>query len=219
IYITITLIVLEIITIIFAYLYISNINKRYLNFIRYNSILEYNIKTNVTKEHIIERLKYFGYSMYSINSSRVFINIDVVKNKKSITIHAYYFLLLDIDKDTEAVLTTVKNELNEILDLYIDDNQKLFKTENEKQKILKAKLYNHAVFIFFGDNVSERIINISKEGYTKEKLLNSNAQIFSISYIPSENKLYYAEKVEDVITIQKFPKQDFVYIIKDIFSL
>lgn len=219
IYITITLIVLEIITIIFAYLYISNINKRYLNFIRYNSILEHNIKTNVTKEHIIERLKYFGYSMYSINSSRVFINIDVVKNKKSITIHAYYFLLLDIDKDTEAVLTTVKNELNEILDLYIDDNQKLFKTENEEQKILKAKLYNHAVFIFFGDNVSERIINISKEGYTKEKLLNSNAQIFSVSYIPSENKLYYAEKVEDVVTIQKFPKQDFVYIIKDIFSL
>lgn len=219
IYITVILIALEIITIIFAYLNISNINKRYLNFIRYNSILEHNINTNVTKEHIIERLKYFGYSMYSINSSRVFINIDVVKNKKSITIHAYYFLLLDIDKDTEAVLTTVKNELNEILDLYIDDNQKLFKTENEKQKILKAKLYNHAVFIFFGDNVSDRIINISKEGYTKEKLLNSNAQIFSISYIPSENKLYYAEKVEDVITIQKFPKQDFVYIIKDIFSL
>ena len=219
IYITVILIALEIITIIFAYLNISNINKRYLNFIRYNSILEHNIKTNVTKEHIIERLKYFGYSMYSINSSRVFINIDVVKNKKSITIYAYYFLLLDIDKDTEAVLTTVKNELNEILDLYIDDNQKLFKTENEKQKILKAKLYNHAVFIFFGDNVSERIINISKEGYTKEKLLNSNAQIFSVSYIPSENKLYYAEKVEDVVTIQKFPKQDFVYIIKDIFSL
>ncbi|WP_157151124.1 hypothetical protein [Brachyspira sp. SAP_772] len=219
IYITIILIALEIITIIFAYLNISNINKRYLNFIRYNSILEHNLKTTVTKEHIIERLKYFGYSMYSINSSRVFINIDVVKNKKSITIYAYYFLLLDIDKDTEAVLTTVKNELNEILDLYIDDNQKLFKTENEKQKILKAKLYNHAVFIFFGDNVSERIINISKEGYTKEKLLNSNAQIFSVSYIPSENKLYYAEKVEDVVTIQKFPKQDFVYIIKDIFSL
>ena len=219
IYITIILIALEIITIIFAYLYISNINKRYLNFIRYSSILEHNIKTTVTKEHIIERLKYFGYSMYSINSSRVFINVDVIKNKKSITIHAYYFLLLDIDKDTEAVLTTVKNELNEILDLYIDDNQKLFKTENEKQKILKAKLYNHAVFIFFGDNISERIINISKEGYTKEKLLNSNAQIFSVSYIPSENKLYYAEKVEDVITIQKFPKQDFVYIIKDIFSL
>ncbi|MEI0579397.1 hypothetical protein [Brachyspira pilosicoli] len=219
IYITVILIALEIITIIFAYLNISNINKRYLNFIRYNSILEHNLKTTVTKEHIIERLKYFGYSMYSINSSRVFINIDVIKNKNSITIHAYYFILLDIDKDTEAVLTTVKNELNEILDLYIDDNQKLFKTENEKQKILKAKLYNHAVFIFFGDNVSERIINISKEGYTKEKLLNSNAQIFSISYIPSENKLYYAEKVEDVITIQKFPKQDFVYIIKDIFSL
>ena len=219
IYITIILIALEIITIIFAYLNISNINKRYLNFIRYNSILEHNLKTKVTKEHIIERLKYFGYSMYSINSSRVFINIDVVKNKKSITIYAYYFLLLDIDKDTEAVLTTVKNELNEILDLYIDDNQKLFKTENEKQKILKAKLYNHAVFIFFGDNISERIINISKEGYTKEKLLNSNAQIFSVSYMPSENKLYYAEKVEDIITIQKFPKQDFVYIIKDIFSL
>ena len=56
-------------------------------------------------------------------------------------------------------------------------------------------------------------------GYTKEKLLNSNAQIFSVSYLPSDNKLYFADAIENVINLNKFPKNDFVYIIKDIFSL
>ena len=60
---------------------------------------------------------------------------------------------------------------------------------------------------------------MSEYGYTKEKLLNTNAQIFTVSYLPNENKLYFAEAIENVINISKFPKNDFVYIIKDIFSL
>ena len=220
-YITILLIILEIATIIFLYIDVSNINKRKLLFIKNNSVLEHNISKTVNKENIIDRLRYFGYSMYSINSSRVFINAEVIKNKKSIVIHAYYFILVDIDKDGEAVLNNIKNELNEIFDLYVDDNQKLFKKDDndEKAKILKAKLYNHAVFIFYGDNIPDRIIEMSEYGYTKEKLLNSNAQIFTVSYLPNQNKLYFAEKIENVININKFPKNDFVYIIKDIFSL
>ncbi|MEI0492205.1 hypothetical protein R4J17_07150 [Brachyspira intermedia] len=220
IYITIILIILEIITLVFLYIDASNINKRKLLFIKNNSILEHNINKKVNKENIIDRLRYFGYSMYSINSSRVFINAEVIKNKKSIIIHAYYFFLVDIDKDGEAVLNNIKNELNEIFDLYVDDNQKLFKKDdNDKDKIVKAKLYNHAVFIFYGDNIPSRIIDMSKYGYTKEKLLNSNAQIFSVSYLPSDNKLYFADAIENVINLNKFPKNDFVYIIKDIFSL
>ncbi|MEI0799664.1 hypothetical protein R4Q14_15250 [Brachyspira intermedia] len=220
IYITIILIILEIITLVFLYIYASNINKRKLLFIKNNSILEHNINKKVNKENIIDRLRYFGYSMYSINSSRVFINAEVIKNKKSIIIHAYYFFLVDIDKDGEAVLNNIKNELNEIFDLYVDDNQKLFKKDdNDKDKIVKAKLYNHAVFIFYGDNIPSRIIDMSEYGYTKEKLLNSNAQIFSVSYLPSDNKLYFADAIENVINLNKFPKNDFVYIIKDIFSL
>nr|WP_236847097.1 hypothetical protein [Brachyspira catarrhinii] len=117
-------------------------------------------------------------------------------------------------------MTTIKNELNEILDLYIDDNQKLFKKDKkENEKILKAKLYNHIVFIFFGDNIPNRIIDISKNGYTKELFEGFNSQSFVISYLPSENKLYYADAIENVIQFQKFQKQDFIYIIKDIFSL
>ena len=221
IYITIILIILEIITIIFLYLDASSINKRKLIFIKNNSQLEHILNKNITKEHIIDRLRYFGYSMYSINSSRVFINADVIKNKKSITIHAYYFFLADIDKDSEGILNNIKNEANEIFDLYIDDNQKLFrKNDNDnKDKILKAKLYNHAVFIFYGNNIPNRLIEMSEYGYTKEKLLNTNAQIFTVSYLPNENKLYFAEAIENVINISKFPKNDFVYIIKDIFSL
>ena len=220
IYITIILIILEIITLVFLYIDASNINKRKLLFIKNNSILEHNIDKTVSKENIIDRLRYFGYSMYSINSSRVFINAEVIKNKKSIIIHAYYFFLVDIDKDGEAVLNNIKNELNEIFDLYVDDNQKLFKKDdNDKDKIVKAKLYNHAVFIFYGDNIPSRIIDMSEYGYTKEKLLNSNAQIFSVSYLPSKNKLYFADAIENVINLNKFPKNDFVYIIKDIFSL
>ncbi|MEI0698891.1 hypothetical protein R4K92_08155 [Brachyspira intermedia] len=220
IYITIILIILEIITLVFLYIDASNINKRKLLFIKNNSILEHNINKKVNKENIIDRLRYFGYSMYSINSSRVFINAEVIKNKKSIIIHAYYFFLVDIDKDGEAVLNNIKNELNEIFDLYVDDNQKLFKKDdNDKDKIVKAKLYNHAVFIFYGDNIPSRIIDMSEYGYTKEKLLNSNAQIFSVSYLPSDNKLYFADAIENVINLNKFPKNDFVYIIKDIFSL
>ncbi len=220
IYITITLIILEIITLIFLYIDASNINKRKLLFIKNNSVLEHNINKTVNKENIIDRLRYFGYSMYSINSSRVFINAEVIKNKKSIIIHAYYFILVDIDKDGEAVLNNIKNELNEIFDLYVDDNQKLFrKDNNDKDKILKAKLYNHAVFLFYGDNIPNRIIEMSEYGYTKERLLISNAQIFAVSYLPSENKLYFAEAIENVININKFPKNDFVYIIKDIFSI
>ena len=221
IYITIILIILEIITIVFLYLDVANINKRKLLFIKNNSQLEHTLNKKISKDNIIDRLRYFGYSMYSINSSRVFINADVIKNKKSVIIHAYYFFLADIDKDGESVLNNIKNEINEIFDLYIDDNQKLFKKDDndDKSKILKAKLYNHAVFIFFGDNISNRLIEMSEYGYTKEKLLNSNAQIFTVSYLPSQNKLYFAEKIENVININKFPKNDFIYIIKDIFSL
>ena len=217
IYITVLLIALEILTLIFTYIDIANINKRKLNFIKNNSIPEHNINKKIDKENIIKRLKYFGYNMYSINSSRVFINSEIIKKKKSIILYLYYFILVDIDKDGEGILTTIKNELNEILDLYIDDNQKLFKKENEK--ILKAKLFNHAVFIFFGDNIPNRIIDISKNGYTKELFDGVNSQNFVISYLPSENKLYYADAIENVIQFQKFPKQDFIYIIKDIFSL
>ncbi|OEJ13215.1 hypothetical protein BFL38_01190 [Brachyspira hampsonii] len=220
IYITVILIILEIITLVFLYIDASNINKRKLLFIKNNSVLEHNVNKKVGKENIIDRLKYFGYSMYSINSSRVFINADVIKNKKSIIIHAYYFFLVDIDKDGEAVLNNIKNEINEIFDLYVDDNQKLFrKDDNDKEKIVKAKLYNHAVFIFYGDNIPSRLIEMSEYGYTKEKLLNSNAQIFTVSYLPSDNKLYFADAIEYVINLNKFPKNDFVYIIKDIFSL
>ena len=217
IYITVILIALEILTLIFTYIDIANINKRKLNFIKNNSIAEHNINKKIDKENIINRLKYFGYNMYSVNSSRVFINSEIIKKKKSIILYLYYFILVDIDKDGEGILTTIKNELNEILDLYIDDNQKLFKKENEK--ILKAKLFNHAVFIFFGDNIPNRIIDISKNGYTKELFDGVNSQNFVISYSPSENKLYYADAIENVIQFQKFPKQDFIYIIKDIFSL
>ena len=217
IYITVLLIVLEILTLIFTYIDIANINKRKLNFIKNNSIAEHNINKKIDKENIIKRLKYFGYNMYSVNSSRVFINSEIIKKKKSIILYLYYFILVDIDKDGEGILTTIKNELNEILDLYIDDNQKLFKKENEK--ILKAKLFNHAVFIFFGDNIPNRIIDISKNGYTKELFDGVNSQNFVISYLPNENKLYYADAIENVIQFQKFPKQDFIYIIKDIFSL
>ena len=217
IYITVILIALEILTLIFTYIDIANINKRKLNFIKNNSIAEHNINKKIDKENIINRLKYFGYNMYSVNSSRVFINSEIIKKKKSIILYLYYFILIDIDKDGEGILTTIKNELNEILDLYIDDNQKLFKKENEK--ILKAKLFNHAVFIFFGDNIPNRIIDISKIGYTKELFDGVNSQNFVISYLPSENKLYYADAIENVIQFQKFPKQDFIYIIKDIFCL
>ena len=217
IYITVILIALEILTLIFTYIDIANINKRKLNFIKNNSIAEHNINKKLDKENIINRLKYFGYNMYSVNSSRVFINSEIIKKKKSIILYLYYFILVDIDKDGEGILTTIKNELNEILDLYIDDNQKLFKKDNEK--ILKAKLFNHAVFIFFGDNIPNRIIDISKSGYTKELFEGVNSQNFVISYLPSEDKLYYADAIENVIQFQKFPKQDFIYIIKDIFSL
>lgn len=216
-YITIILIALEILTLIFTYIDIANINKRKLNFIRNNSVAEHNLTKNIDKEEIINRLKYFGYSMYSINSSRVFINSEIIKKKKSIILYAYYFILVDIDKDGEGILTTIKNELNEILDLYIDDNQKLFKKNDEK--ILKAKLYNHIVFIFIGDNIPNRIIDMSKNGYTIELLQGVNSQNFVISYLPIKNKLYYAEAIENVIQFQKFPKRDFIYIIKDIFSL
>ena len=217
IYITVILIALEILTLIFTYIDIANINKRKLNFIKNNSIAEHNINKKLDKENIINRLKYFGYNMYSVNSSRVFINSEIIKKKKSIILYLYYFILVDIDKDGEGILTKIKNELNEILDLYIDDNQKLLKKENEK--ILKAKLFNHAVFIFFGDNIPNRIIDISKNGYTKELFDGVNSQNFVISYLPNENKLYYADAIENVIQFQKFPKQDFIYIIKDIFSL
>ena len=217
IYITVLLIALEILTLIFTYIDIANINKRKLNFIKNNSIAEHNINKKIDKENIINRLKYFGYNMYSVNSSRVFINSEIIKKKKSIILYLYYFILVDIDKDGEGILTTIKNELNEILDLYIDDNQKLFKKENEK--ILKAKLFNHAVFIFFGDNIPNRIIDISKNGYTKELFEGVNSQNFVISYLPNESKLYYADAIENVIQFQKFPKQDFIYIIKDIFCL
>lgn len=219
IYITIILIALEILTLIFTYIDIANINKRKLNFIKNNSIVEHNINKNIDKENIINRLKYFGFSMYSINSSRVFINAEIIKKNKSIILYAYYFILIDIDKDGEGILTNLKNELNEILDLYIDDNQKLFKKDNEDKKILKAKLYNHIVFIFMGDNIPSRIIEMSKNGYTKELLKGINSQNFVLSYLPSENKLYYADAIENVIQLQKFPKQDFIYIIKDIFYL
>ncbi|WP_295154555.1 hypothetical protein [uncultured Brachyspira sp.] len=223
IYITIILIILEIITLVFLYIDASNINKRKLLFIKNNSILEHNINKTVSKENIIDRLRYFGYSMYSVNSSRVFINADIIKNKKSVIIYAYYFILADIDKDGEAVLNNIKNEINEIFDLYADDNQKLFRkyydVKDDNDKILKAKLYNYAVFIFYGDSIPNRIIEMSEYGYTKEKLLNSNAQIFTLSYLPSENKLYFADAVENIININRFPKNDFVYIIKDIFSL
>ena len=174
IYITIILMALEILTLIFTYIDIANINKRKLNFIKNNSIVEHNINKNIDKENIINRLKYFGFSMYSINSSRVFINSEIVKKNKSIILYAYYFILIDIDKDGEGILTNLKNELNEILDLYIDDNQKLFKKDNEDKKILKAKLYNHIVFIFMGDNIPSRIIEMSKNGYTKELLNGIN---------------------------------------------
>ena len=219
IYITIILMALEILTLIFTYIDIANINKRKLNFIKNNSIVEHNINKNIDKENIINRLKYFGFSMYSINSSRVFINAEIIKKNKSIILYAYYFILIDIDKDGEGILTNLKNELNEILDLYIDDNQKLFKKDNEDKKILKAKLYNHIVFIFMGDNIPSRIIEMSKNGYTKELFKGFNSQNFVISYLPSENKLYYADAIENVIQFQKFPKQDFIYIIKDIFYL
>lgn len=219
IYITIILIALEILTLIFTYIDIANINKRKLNFIKNNSIVEHNINKNIDKENIINRLKYFGYNMYSINSSRVFINAEIIKKNKSIILYTYYFILIDIDKDGEGILTNLKNELNEILDLYIDDNQKLFKKDNEDKKILKAKLYNHIVFIFMGDNIPSRIIEMSKNGYTKELFKGFNSQNFVISYLPSENKLYYADAIENVIQFQKFPKQDFIYIIKDIFYL
>lgn len=219
IYITIILIALEILTLIFTYIDIANINKRKLNFIKNNSIIEHNINKNIDKENIINRLKYFGFSMYSINSSRVFINAEIIKKNKSIILYAYYFILIDIDKDGEGILTNLKNELNEILDLYIDDNQKLFKKDNEDKKILKAKLYNHIVFIFMGDNIPNRIIDISKNGYTKELFEGFNSQNFVISYLLSEKKLYYADAIENVIQFQKFPKQDFIHIIKDIFYL
>ncbi|WP_295162032.1 hypothetical protein [uncultured Brachyspira sp.] len=221
VYMTIILIILEIITIVFLYLDVANISKRKLVFIKNNSKLEHHVSKNISKDFIIERLKYFGYSMYSVNSSRVFIRADVIKNKKSIIIHAYYFFLADIDKDGESVLNNIKNEINDIFDLYIDDNQKLFQKDsiNNKDKILKAKLYNHAVFIFYGDNIPSRIIEMSEYGYTKDKLLNSNAQIFAISYLPEESKLYYADGIENIEIINKFPKNDFIYIIKDIFSL
>lgn len=219
VYITIILIVFEIMAIIFLYKYISTINKRKLIFIKNNSKLEHNLKRNISKEDIIDRLKYFGYSMYSINSSKIFINSDIIKNKKSIIIYAYYFFLIDIDKDGESILKIIKNELNEIFDLYIDDNQKLFRIEDNKEKILKAKLYNHIVFIFMGENIPQRIINMSEYGYTKEELLNLNAQIFNISYLTNENKLYYADAIENLVNINKFPKNDFIYIIKDIFLL
>lgn len=220
IYITIILIALEILTLIFTYIDIANINKRKLNFIKNNSIAEHNINKKIDKDIITNRLKYFGYNMYSVNSSRVFINSEIVKKKKLVILYLYYFILVDIDKDGEGILTTIKNELNEILDLYIDDNQKLFdKDKKDNEKILKAKLYNHAVFIFIGDNIPNRIIEISKNGYTKELFDGFNSQNFVISYLPSENKLYYADAIENVIQFQKFPKQDFVYIIKDIFSL
>ena len=140
IYITIILIILEIITLVFLYIDASNINKRKLLFIKNNSILEHNINKKVSKENIIDRLRYFGYSMYSINSSRVFINAEVIKNKKSIIIHAYYFFLVDIDKDGEAVLNNIKNELNEIFDLYVDDNQKLFKPDESMKYAKKYKI-------------------------------------------------------------------------------
>ena len=220
IYITIILIALEILTLIFTYIDIANINKRKLNFIKNNSIAEHNINKKIDKDIIINRLKYFGYNMYSVNSSRVFINSEIVKKNKLVILYLYYFILVDIDKDGEGILTTIKNELNEILDLYIDDNQKLFdKDKKYNEKILKAKLYNHAVFIFIGDNIPNRIIDISKNGYTKELFDGFNSQNLVISYLPNENKLYYADAIENIIQFQKFPKQDFVYIIKDIFYL
>ena len=70
-----------------------------------------------------------------------------------------------------------------------------------------------------GDNIPSRIIEMSKNGYTKELLNGINSQNFVLSYLPSENKLYYADAIENVIQFQKFPKQDFIYIIKDIFYL
>lgn len=220
IYITIILIALEILTLIFTYIDIANINKRKLNFIKNNSIAEHNINKKIDKDIITNRLKYFGYNMYSVNSSRVFINSEIVKKNKLVILYLYYFILVDIDKDGEGILTTIKNELNEILDLYIDDNQKLFdKDKKDNEKILKAKLYNHAVFIFIGDNIPNRIIDISKNGYTKELFDGFNSQNLVISYLPNENKLYYADAIENIIQFQKFPKQDFVYIIKDIFYL
>ena len=93
------------------------------------------------------------------------------------------------------------------------------KKDNEDKKILKAKLYNHIVFIFMGDNIPSRIIEMSKNGYTKELLNGINSQNFVLSYLPSEKKLYYADAIENVIQLQKFPKQDFIHIIKDIFYL
>ena len=103
IYITIILIALEILTLIFTYIDIANINKRKLNFIKNNSITEHNINKKIDKENIINRLKYFGFSMYSINSSRVFINAEIIKKNKSIILYAYYFILIDNDKDVEGI--------------------------------------------------------------------------------------------------------------------
>ena len=54
IYITIILIALEILTLIFTYIDIANINKRKLNFIKNNSIVEHNINKKIDKENIIK---------------------------------------------------------------------------------------------------------------------------------------------------------------------
>ena len=54
IYITAILIILEIITLVFLYLDVSNINKRKLIFIKNNSILEHNINKTVNKDNIID---------------------------------------------------------------------------------------------------------------------------------------------------------------------
>ncbi len=220
----IVLIILEIITLYFTYTHIATINKRKLQFIKDNSELEHIIDNDIDKDHIIEKIKQYGYSMYSINNSRVFIDTNVIKKNKSIKIDAYSIFVIDVDRDTEAILNTIKNEYDEIFDLYIDDNKKKFKInsnsdDENKETILKAHINNHSVFIFVGENIPSRLIEMSKNGYIENKLLNINSHIFTVSYIIKEKKLIFAEAVEHIKYIHSFPKDDFIYIIKDIFYI
>lgn len=214
---TILLFVLEILTLIFMAFDIIKIDKRKIDFIKSESIFVHNPKTPVRKEDIIEELKRYGYSIYSVEASSVAIKAEVKKKKKATIIYAYYFILIDLDKDGESVIKKISEEMDDIFSLYLDDNDKIF--DKEKEKDSKVKTCNQTVFIMYGDTVTDKIIENCKIGYPKEKILANCSEIFLTAYIPKKNALYYAEAIERVITIKKLPKRDFTYIIKDIFDI
>lgn len=208
----ILLFILEILVLIFLSLYIIKINKRKTSFIKYNSKFEHILDNSVSKEYIIEKLKLYGYSLYNIDSSKVLINADIKKNKRTFDIYAYYFIIIDLDKENkEDILKKISSEIEEIFSLYMDDSKKIPEKETDK----KLKVYNNAVLIICGNYIGEKILEDSKNGYAK--LLDNNFETFVIAY--SNNTLYFADAVERVMPMKKLPKRDFISIIKDIFNL